>query len=143
MDSFNDKFKINEFLIKKLNYWVISLRPQQVTVGSLIVSLNRKCEFLHEITPEESKDLTLVFKTVEKIYTTTFKPDKVNYLALMMIDNQVHFHVIPRYSKSVVFEKNKYNDTDWPKPPNLLESIDFSERKLLNLKELIASKLEV
>ena len=30
----------------------------------------------------------------------TFDHQKINYLALMMVDPHVHFHVIPRYSGS-------------------------------------------
>src|SRR5690554_1758089 len=142
MDNFKRKFKINQLLIKELGGWVISLRPQQVTIGSLVISLKRKCEFLHEITPEESEELSLVFKLIEKIYTLTFKPEKVNYLALVMVDNQVHFHVIPRYNNSVQFENVIYNDKDYPKPPNVLDSVEFSEQKLLTLKELIISNLD-
>ena len=115
------KFKLDEFLIKKTNFWTISLHPQQPTIGSLVLSLNRKCEKMSLITVEESKDLSLVFQEVEKMLELTFLPDKINYLALMMIDEQVHFHVIPRYSKIVKLKDNEYKDNTWPGPPSFNE----------------------
>ena len=33
----------------------------------------------------------------------TFAPDKLNYLMLMMVDPDVHFHVLPRYAAARAF----------------------------------------
>ena len=102
--EFISKFRLLDFEIKKVGSWIISLRPQQPTLGACVITLNRECEKLSSLTEKEGLELSLTFKEVERILAATFKPDKINYLALMMVDNQVHFHVIPRYEKKRSFE---------------------------------------
>lgn len=131
-NSFVDKFKLNELTIKNVGSWIISLRPHQPTIGSLILTLNRQCESLAQITGEEGRQLSVAFFEIEKLFKLTFKPDKVNYLALMMIDNQVHFHVIPRYSKIVLFDNQGFDDKKWPGPPTL-EPINLGYEQLLEI----------
>lgn len=128
--SFADKFRLEELTIRNTESWIISLRPQQPTLGSLVLSLKRKCETFSQINEEESRDLHIAFKEIDKILASTFKPEKINYLALMMVDNQVHFHVIPRYSKPIFFKNGEFVDNKWPGPPSLenieMDSIQFS-----------------
>jgi len=137
MDDFKDKFRIEELQIKKLNYWTVSLRPHQVTIGSLILSLNRKCPHLGDITEKEGQELSEAFKMVEKMLQVTFKPDKINYLALMMIDNHVHFHIIPRYHKLVIFNDQNYKDRDWPRPPLIEYNLNISDATLIEIKKFL------
>lgn len=127
MKKFNEKFKINEFKIRELEYWIISLRPKQITLGSLVLSLKRECAYLSDLTSNESEELHKAFNEISEIYKKSFYPDKINYLALMMVDNQVHFHVIPRYKTSVEFNGEEYKDAFWPKPPSLSESLNLKE----------------
>lgn len=116
---FKEKFRLEELIIKKLDYWIVSLRPQQVTIGSLVLTLNRHCKKFSEILPEEARDLEVAFKVIELLFEDTFKPDKINYLALMMKDAQVHFHIIPRYKDVRNFQGVDYTDKFWPQPPDL------------------------
>ncbi|MCY4778538.1 HIT family protein [Sphingobacterium sp. UT-1RO-CII-1] len=127
MEGFKNKFQTDRYTVFQVGNWIISLRPQQVTIGSLIVFLNRPCTDLSNLTEEESLHLGEVFKFVNKLLKSSFLPDKINYLALMMVDDQVHFHVIPRYKTSVVFEGKQYEDIAWPKPPNLMEALSLSD----------------
>lgn len=137
MKEFNEKFKIKENTIAIVGAWCISLRPAQVTLGSLVLSLIRKCKTMAELTQEETADLALAFKEVERMLDSTFQPNKLNYLALMMVDEQVHFHVIPRYAASVIYNDVEYKDNDWPKPPQLSNVIQFTEVEILSIKEMI------
>ncbi len=66
------------------------------------------------ITPQAWAEFGDVCKDVESILRRAFGAEKFNYLALMMYDPEVHFHVIPRYSKPVRFKGTEYNDPDWP-----------------------------
>src|SRR5699024_3148690 len=127
MNEFNTKFQINKLLITQIGNWIISLRPQQITIGSLVLSLNRSCANFGGLTKEEGKDLIIAFSVIESLLGKTFNPDRINYLALMMVDFQVHYHVIPRYKESIFFKEVKYDDKDWPKPPNILESLELDE----------------
>src|SRR5690554_4574115 len=103
MKEFREKFKIESLEIKQVGSWIISLRPKQVTLGSMILSLDRKCPHFSELTAEEGEELSEAFKMLEDLLRSTFSPDKINYLALMMLDEQVHFHVIPRYKEQIVY----------------------------------------
>ena len=120
-NSFKKKFKVENLIIGSVGNWVLSLREQQPTVGALILSLGRPCDSLSKISEKEGVDLTYMFRLIEDIYDSTYKPQKINYLGLMMIDEHVHFHVIPRYSEGVVINDNLYRDNFWPGPPLLKE----------------------
>lgn len=71
--------------------------------------------------------MAVVFNYIEELLRSSFNPDKINYLVLMMVDHQVHFHVIPRYEKERVFNDKEFVDEKWPTPPDiLLDSCDES-----------------
>lgn len=121
--DFEEKFKIKELTLYESEYWIISLRPQQSTLGSLVLSAKRDCVVLSELTNEETEELSTVFKLIETKLKQTFEYDKINYLALMMIDNHVHFHIIPRYATPKIFCGREYVDKTWPTPPDILLNI--------------------
>ncbi len=122
--SFSEKFRIEELLLFDFRYWAVSVRPQQPTIGSLIISLKRDCVELGKVTSDESSELSLVFFEVEKLLKKVFSFEKINYLCLMMVDSQVHFHAIPRYKGECLFDGNYYGDIFWPKPVDILYSIN-------------------
>jgi len=119
-EQFKRKFKIDELTLIEFSYWILSLRPHQPTLGSLILSLKRGCQHLGHLKTEETGELSKIFYRIEKGIHDMFKNDKINYLALMMLDHHVHFHVIPRYAGPRIFELVEFKDTEWPKPPNVL-----------------------
>lgn len=133
MEAFVKKFEIEKLLIKKIGAWNISLRPVQVTLGSLVLSLDRHCPLMSGLTAKEASDLATAFSEIDKLFAKTFKPEKINYLALMMVDEQVHFHVIPRYKKAIEFNGDYYDDKNWPNPPVLTENIELSKATLTAL----------
>ena len=45
--------------------------------------------------------------------------EKINYLMLMMVDADVHFHVFPRYHGAKTFQDMTVPDAGWPGPPRL------------------------
>jgi diadenosine tetraphosphate (Ap4A) HIT family hydrolase len=45
--------------------------------------------------------------------------ERINYLMLMMVDPDVHFHVLPRYSQQRELAGQLFPDTGWPGPPAL------------------------
>lgn len=136
MLEFRNKFRIEDLLIKRVGGWNISLRPVQITLGALILSLDRPCPDMGGLTFDESLELGEAFKVIQNLFTQTFKPDKINYLALMMVDHQVHFHVIPRYESERVFEEEKFADRDWPNPPDLFCSLELDSARIDRLKEI-------
>ncbi len=61
---------------------------------------------------------------------TTFDFQKINYLALMMVDPHVHFHVIPRYSGSREFAGSTFADATWPKPPDVTSALPLTPAQM-------------
>lgn len=45
--------------------------------------------------------------------------ERINYLVLMTVDPDVHFHLIPCYSTARRFAGAEFPDTGWPGPPAL------------------------
>ncbi|WP_440898004.1 HIT family protein [Amphibacillus sp. Q70] len=119
MEDFKKKFKTKDLLIYETEYWVWSLRPVQATPGAGILSLKRECQTFSELNQEEFSDLNNIIKAIEKTLKKTFNYDIMNYLMLMMVDKQVHYHIIPRYDKAIDFIGLYWKDSGWPGVPNL------------------------
>ncbi len=133
---FVEKFRIKELELFDFNYWIVSVRPHQPTVGSLIITLKRNCKSLSELTIEETKELSIVFLKTENLLKEAFSNDKINFLCLMMVDDQVHFHMIPRYEKTLIFNNKCYDDIFWPKPIDISKVIEEDNLELKVLKHL-------
>jgi len=116
-DDFRTKFQIDTLKIFETEYWCWSLRPVQVTVGSGILSLKRAEIQLSKITEKESADFINIIRVIENTLIKTFSYQRINYLMLMMVDFQVHYHIIPRYDKDVFYLGKSWKDEDYPKPP--------------------------
>jgi len=117
--NFHEKFKVDDLLIVQTNCWRWSLRPAQCTLGAGILSLKRPAETMSELTPEEGVDLVSITKIIESTLKKAFNMEKMNYIMLMMVDFHIHYHVIPRYSKDILFADMCFKDLGWPKPPVL------------------------
>lgn len=134
MDSrllkFKEKFLIEELMIYETNYWSWSLRPVQATLGAGILSLKRECLIFSELNQEEFSDLNNIIKVIEPTLKYIFNYDIMNYLMLMMIDRQVHYHVIPRYESNIDFKGKFWIDKGWPGIPDLNgEKLDMNKLK--------------
>ena len=72
-------------------------------------------------------DLIAIVKEVESVLSDCFAYDKINYLMLMMVDPEVHYHIIPRYSHEVKFKEVKFSDFGWPGLPKFSEINNISK----------------
>lgn len=140
MEDFNNKFKTKELLIHEGKYWIWSLRPVQATLGASILSLKRECPVFSELNQEEFSDLNEIIKAIEKTLKKTFNYDIMNYLMLMMVDKQVHYHIIPRYERTIDFAGTLWKDLDWPGVPNLAGN-DIDATKLREIQNAIKENL--
>lgn len=125
-------FNYPSTLLRDFTYWVVLLRPRQITLGSLILASKDKSESLADISVEAFQELKIITKQIDKTLKFNFDFDKINYLAYMMIDNHVHFHVTPRYSTIKKFNEIEFKDVSRPKPPNMsyhqkLSDLDFKK----------------
>ena len=100
------------------------LRPQQVTLGSLVLASRQPVQQFSALDDGSFSALGPVIRRIEAMLRSLVQYEKLNYLMLMMVDPDVHFHVIPRYSGEREFGGLTYPDAGWPGPPNLGEAID-------------------
>ena len=75
---------------------------------------------IHEVTsPQAFAELARVTSDIESSLSA-FRPfQKINYLMLMMVDKDVHFHVLPRYEEVQEFRGQAFPDPGWPAVPDL------------------------
>lgn len=127
-------------VLKEYKHWVVLFRDKQVTLGSVIImskALDKTS--LGSLSPEAWSEFGVVCSFVETMIHTAFGAEKFNYLALMMRDPEVHFHVIPRYSKPVTFNEEVFIDPDWPNATQRI-ALDLNKDSLLAIKnKLLAS----
>jgi diadenosine tetraphosphate (Ap4A) HIT family hydrolase len=90
-----------------------------VTLGSLVLICKRHVESVGGLSPEEGADLPIAGAGIERTLRAAFQPDKLNYLALMMVDRHLHFHVIPRYQQERTVHGYTFKDPSWGGPPRL------------------------
>jgi diadenosine tetraphosphate (Ap4A) HIT family hydrolase len=122
VSDFDKKFEVERFLLVRTAHWRISVRPVQVTLGSLIVSSNNKSAGLSSLSKSESGELGFVFALASKILDDAFSPYVINFLGLMLVDPRVHFHLIPRYEYPLAFGGQKWEDKSFPAMLTSLES---------------------
>jgi len=65
--------------------------------------------------------------------------ERINYLMLMMVDPNVHFHVIPRYSEPRHWEGLEFPDAGWPGPPQLSSAVALTSRQIVELTAKLSS----
>jgi len=113
------KFGLPANLIADYKHWVVLLRPAQVTLGSLVLGAKGDWTSFSQIPPQAFAELAHVTHCLETGLRNFTAYDKINYLMLMMVDPHVHFHVIPRYSKTRLWNDIEFEDAGWPAVPRL------------------------
>jgi diadenosine tetraphosphate (Ap4A) HIT family hydrolase len=120
------KFGYPESLLRDFAHWVILRRPAQVTLGGLVLVSKHEATSLGALPADAHAELKNCTAKLENALTA-FRPyDKINYLALMMVDPQVHFHVLPRYANDQMFDGVTFTDKGWPGVPDLKQAPDLS-----------------
>lgn len=137
------KFGYPNLLIKEYKFWTLLLRGEQVTLGALVLIYNNDVESLSEVSKEGFIELKDIVIEVEKKLKEEFTYDKINYLGLMMIDKNVHFHIIPRFSTVKVFGSNEFIDYGWPLLPILENKNLIENNTLLKIKSLLNKKFNL
>ena len=115
------KFGYPETLLKEFDNWYLLLRPEQVTLGSLILITKNNETSLSSISDSGFNEFSKVIKIIENVLDDTFAFKKINYLMYMMVDPEVHYHIIPRYSEQKYFKDTLFEDKGWPGLPALSE----------------------
>ena len=140
MNTTIEKFGYPETLVHEYEHWVVLLRGQQVTLGSLVLACKEQALSFSTISSAASTELSQAVSDVESVLSATFSDDKINYLMLMMVDPHVHFHVLPRYSSAQKFNDREFADGAWPGPPDLGTSHAISAAEFATLATTLRSR---
>ena len=113
------KFGAPDSIIQQSAYWSVLLRPAQPTLGALVLIAHEPVQAFSALSSASFRELQLVTGQIESALKKAFQYDKLNYLMLMMVDPDVHFHVIPRYAQDRQFNGLTFIDAGWPGQPAL------------------------
>ncbi len=116
--------------IAKVGSWSALTRPKQPTLGSLVLACGEQAAAFSDLSPQALADLRDAVAGVEKTLRAFVRYERVNYLMLMMVDPDVHFHVIPRYEGERRFRDLAFPDAGWPGPPAIGGGVDLDEAAL-------------
>jgi len=121
------KFGYPVSLIAEYRHWVVLLRPQQATLGALVLACKSDATAFAQIDEAAFGELKAATGDIETVLGRAFAFEKINYLMLMMVDPQVHFHVIPRYNVEKSFAGSTFSDPGWPALPDLASINEIGE----------------
>ncbi len=134
------KFNYPHTLLREYQHWAVVLRPKQVTVGSLVLICTEDTRSFPNISAGAFAEMQTVTHDIETTLKQLLAFDKINYICLMMVDPQVHFHVLPRYAKPVAISGSEYADPFWPGPPDVTKALDLNEEQFAGLLTLLKSR---
>lgn len=135
------KFGFPGSLIATWDHWYLLLRPGQVTLGSLVLYCREEVTAYGELSAAAIEEQRLILHRLEGALRDLLGNDKINYLMLMMVDPEVHFHILPRFAEPVAFEGQVFPDAAWPGPCNLGACLELQPEVRLTLQEKIRGRL--
>jgi diadenosine tetraphosphate (Ap4A) HIT family hydrolase len=134
MNTTLSKFGYPSSLLHEYRSWVVLLRPAQPTLGSLVLACKEDATALGAVSSAAYAELATATADLERALRQAFDFRKINYLALMMVDPHVHFHVVPRYSEPREFDGARCEDAAWPKPPDLSKTLPLTAAQMAALQ---------
>jgi diadenosine tetraphosphate (Ap4A) HIT family hydrolase len=126
-------------LIAEYEHWVVLLRPSQPTLGSLVLAAKSEATAFSDLSPAAFAELQRAIADVEAALRTAVSYSKINYMMLMMVDPNVHFHVIPRYEGERSACDVTVADAGWPKVPALGEAVTLKPDEISKLVNWLRS----
>ena len=117
------KFGYPATLVAEYEHWLVLLRPAQVTAGSLVLAARSDATAFGALPAAAFAELANVVGDIERTLASAINFDKINYLMLMMVDPEVHFHIFPRYAGERSWAGRSIVDRGWPDPPDLASAI--------------------
>ena len=127
------KFGAPDSVIHQYDYWCLLVRPVQVTLGALVLAARESAGSFSELSKNAFEELSVITRDIEMLLRERFQYDKLNYLMLMMVDPDVHFHVIPRYADARNYLDVEFVDAGWPGPPDLGKGMEVEASWLQKL----------
>ncbi|MDJ0955413.1 MAG: HIT family protein [Arenicellales bacterium] len=131
------KFGYPKNVLSEYEHWVVLLRPKQVTAGSLVLACKEPATSFSEVSVSAYSELAQVTKAMENALKRSVEYEKINYLALMMVDKEVHFHVLPRYQGVRRIVGVTFTDEAWPKPADITNVTELTDQEFKQLHAFI------
>ena len=135
------KFGYPGTLLRELDHWVILLRPAQVTLGSLVLAAKSDATAYSQLPKEAFAEQAEATDRIERVLAGFCAYERINYLMLMMVDPNVHFHVIPRYSEPRRWSGVDFADAGWPGLPQLGSATELSDDQIQQLARDLAQEI--
>lgn len=132
LGEFRTKYQVERLTVFRNDSWTWSVRTAQSTLGAGMLSLHRLAPTMGAVTREEMADLADMYSTIERTIGSTFRHDKINYVALMMTDALAHMHFFPRYTTPREFAGHTWQDATWPALPPLGGNRELSTPDILD-----------
>jgi diadenosine tetraphosphate (Ap4A) HIT family hydrolase len=127
-------------LVREFEHWIVLVRPDQITLGSLVLAAKGDATAYGELPSEAFAEQGEIVAAIERALRAFCAYEKINYLMLMMVDPNPHFHVIPRYSDTRSWNGIEFPDAGWPKAPQLGSAVALSpEQTRAMATELMAN----
>ena len=128
-----EKFGYPATLVAEFEHWVVLARPAQPTLGSLVLAAKSDVTAFGDLPQEAHTELKQATTAIETALGKAVSYAKLNYLMLMMVDPNVHFHVIPRYEGARAWQGREFVDVGWPKVPDLGHAVALEGEDLAAL----------
>jgi diadenosine tetraphosphate (Ap4A) HIT family hydrolase len=125
-----EKFGYPATLVREYEHWLVLLRPAQVTLGSLVLAAKSDGTAFSALPRAAFAEQADVIAAIERALTAFTGYERINYLMLMMVDPNVHFHVIPRYSEPRRWHGLEFPDAGWPGAPRLDSAVTLDPQQL-------------
>lgn len=123
MNATLERFGYPQAAVREFDHWVVLIRPVQSTPLSCVIAARSAVTSLGALTPVEFAELPIALREYEATVKSLAGATKFNYLALMMVDPNPHFHAIPRYASPASIDGRQFVDARFPRPPDALQDI--------------------
>ena len=131
--EFKLKYNLSKNLLFENSNWIVSLRPEQKTPFSMIISIKHDIYRISDLSSTQIKELQQCYNFIESILFEKLNVTKMNYLCLMMIDSIVHFHVFPRYENDFKYKNIILSDCYYPRPVDLTDGFSIKNKHIYEI----------
>ena len=136
-----EKFGYPETLVREFEHWVVLLRTAQPTMGSLVLAAKSSATAYGDLPAEAFAEQGRIVAAIERGLRSFCGYERINYLMLMMVDPNVHFHVIPRYCEPRDWNGTSFPDVGWPGPPDLKSAVTLDEGQISRMVDDLQAQL--
>jgi diadenosine tetraphosphate (Ap4A) HIT family hydrolase len=135
MNTTMRKFGYPDSLVREFEHWAVLVRPAQVTLGSLVLAAKSDATAYSDLPDVAFAEQAVAVRAIESALREFCDYERINYLMLMMVDREVHFHVIPRYSGTREWEGLAFPDAGWPGPPQLKLVVELDASRITSMRD--------